>query len=187
MVCYSNRWMRQQGFHRVGGRWWKVMGWFVFPLRSWEVVLGFTLFGREWREQRFFFWIEHYSASLCRCWNRTNERELDMSMCAGWVFSCSPFFARVFFHGIWWKNMDRWTGPGIQQVSKKRKDLHGSLAPWPFSFTRFLLGSSWWQLLEANHICHVPQKTKLAMRGCHTKGGGCLQKDTFKTGFGGEI
>ena len=102
-----------------GGRWWKVMGWFVFPLRSWEVVLGFTLFGREWREQRFFFWIEHYSASLCRCWNRTNERELDMSMCAGWVFSCSPFFCQsIFSRNLMKKHgpMDRtWDPTGFQE------------------------------------------------------------------------
>ena len=171
------------GFHRVGGGW-KVMGLFVFPLRSWEVVLGFTLFGREWREQRFF-WIEHYSASLCRCWNRTNERELEMSMCADWVFSCCPFFCQSIFSRNLIKHgpIDRtWDPTGFQE----EKGLAWILSALAVRLTCFLLGSSWGQLLEANHICHGPKKRNWQCLVSYERWG-MPKNDAFKTGFGGEL
>lgn len=63
-ITGSDDGLLQQQVDEAGLGWNTGVGWggvkshgfcFVFPLRSWEMVLGFTLFGRESREQASFF------------------------------------------------------------------------------------------------------------------------------------
>ena len=135
----------------------------------------------------FFWWDDKVSGSFFLFFglNIIQLLYVDVEterMKENWTYQCVlieflvPKWTRVFFHGIWWKNMDRWTGPkGICKKNKpnptgfqEEKGLAWILSALAVRLTRFLLGvilvatprgksqESWSQKNETgNAWCHL--------------------------------